>query len=133
MTIGTLGVGGVLSLKTDNTTPDQVFILRVLQMAKSREQIMLFEVSSHSLVQRRVKGIAFKVFCFTNLSQDHLDYHKDMETYFKAKLSIIDTLSIDTKIIVNIDDEYGKIFFTEATNRGFKVETIGFSDIAMSS
>lgn len=131
VTIGTLGVGGVLSLKTDNTTPDQAFILRVLQMAKSKGADYAFlEVSSHSLVQRRVKGIAFKVFCFTNLSQDHLDYHKDMETYFKAKLSIIDTLSIDTKIIVNIDDEYGKIFFTEATNRGFKVETIGFSDIA---
>ena len=75
MTIGTLGVGGVLSLKTDNTTPDQAFILRVLQMAKSKGADYAFlEVSSHSLVQRRVKGIAFKVFCFTNLSQDHLSH-----------------------------------------------------------
>ena len=53
-----------------------------------------------------------------------------METYFQAKLSIIDTLNMDTKIIVNIDDEYGKIFFTKAKNKGFKVETIGRSATA---
>ncbi len=131
VTIGTLGVGGVLSLKTDNTTPDQALISRVLQTAKSKgADYALLEVSSHSLVQRRINGIAFKVFCFTNLSQDHLDYHKDMETYFQAKLSILDILNIDTKIIVNIDDKYGKMFFTEAKKKGFKVETIGCSDIA---
>ena len=131
VTIGTLGVGGILSLRTDNTTPDQSFIARVLQMAKSKgADYALLEVSSHSLVQQRIKGVAFKVFCFTNLSQDHLDYHKDMKKYFQAKLSILDLLRMDTKVIVNIDDEYGKIFFAKAKNRGFKIETIGFSDTA---
>ena len=131
VTIGTLGVGGILSLRTDNTTPDQSFIARVLQRAKSKgADYALIEVSSHSLVQQRINGVAFKVFCFTNLSQDHLDYHKDMKKYFQAKLSILDLLSLDTKIIVNIDDEYGKIFFSKAKNRGFKIETIGFSDTA---
>ena len=131
VTVGTLGVGGVLSLKTENTTPDQAFISRVLQMANSKgADYALIEVSSHSLAQKRINGIPFNVFCFTNLSRDHLDYHKDMETYFQAKLSIIDTLNMDTKIIVNIDDEYGKIFFTKAKNKGFKVETIGRSATA---
>ena len=54
------------------------------------------------------------MFCFTNLSQDHLDYHNDMETYFQSKLSILDTLSLNTKIIVNIDDKYGELFYEKA-------------------
>jgi len=131
VTIGTLGVGGVLSLRTDNTTPDQSFIAKILQMAKLKgANHALLEVSSHSIVQKRIKNLAFNVFCFTNLSQDHLDYHKDMETYFHAKLSILDMLRLDTNIIVNIDDEYGKIFLAKAKDKGFKIETIGFSDTA---
>ena len=131
VTIGTLGVDGVLSLRTENTTPDQTFIFRILQMAKSKgANYALLEVSSHSIVQRRINGVAFKVFCFTNLSQDHLDYHNDMETYFQSKLSILDILSLDTVIIVNIDDKYGKLFFEKAKNLGFQIETIGFSDKA---
>ena len=126
-----MGVDGVLSLRTENTTPDQTFIFRILQMAKSKgANYALLEVSSHSIVQRRINGVAFKVFCFTNLSQDHLDYHNDMETYFQSKLSILDILSLDTVIIVNIDDKYGKLFFEKAKNLGFQIETIGFSDKA---
>ena len=120
-----------MSLKTQNTTPDQTFISRILHMARSRgADFALLEVSSHSIVQRRVKGLSFKVFCFTNLSQDHLDYHKDIESYFQAKLSILEELNLDTKIIVNIDDEYGKIFYKEAKFKGFKIEKIGFTDEA---
>ena len=131
VTVGTLGVGGVINLTTQNTTPDQPFIYRILQMAKSKgANYALLEVSSHAIAQRRIDGVAFKVFCFTNLSQDHLDYHKDMGTYFQSKLSILDILSLDTKIIVNIDDEYGKLFFAKAKKIGFKIETIGFSNIA---
>ncbi len=131
VTIGTLGVEGVLSLRTENTTPDQTYIFRILQMAKSKgANYALLEVSSHSIVQRRINGVAFKVFCFTNLSQDHLDYHKDMETYFQSKLNILDILSLNTKIIVNIDDKYGELFFGKAKSLGFQIDTIGFSDKA---
>ncbi len=131
VTIGTLGVDGVLSLRTENTTPDQTFIFRILQMAKSKgANYALLEVSSHSIVQRRINGVVFKVFCFTNLSQDHLDYHNDMETYFQSKLSILDTLSLNTKIIVNIDDKYGELFYQKAKSLGFQIETIGFSEKA---
>ena len=65
VTVGTLGVGGVLSLKTENTTPDQAFISRVLQMANSKgADYALIEVSSHSLAQKRINGIPFNVFLF---------------------------------------------------------------------
>ena len=58
VTIGTLGVGGVLSLRTDNTTPDQSFIARILQMAKLKgADYALLEVSSHSIVQKRIKNL----------------------------------------------------------------------------
>ena len=74
VTVGTLGVSGVINLTTQNTTPDQPFIYRILQMAKSKgANYALLEVSSHAIAQRRINGVAFKVFCFTNLSQDHLD------------------------------------------------------------
>ena len=131
VTLGTLGVNGVLDLKTENTTPDQTYIHKVLNMAKlEKAEYAFLEVSSHSIVQKRIKGVPFNVFCFTNLSQDHLDYHKDMRTYFEAKLMILDLLDLQTKIIVNIDDKYGKIFSVTAKNKGFEVETIGFSDTA---
>ena len=100
-------------------------------MAKSKgANYALLEVSSHSIVQRRINGVVFKVFCFTNLSQDHLDYHNDMETYFQSKLSILETLSLNTKIIVNIDGKYGELFHKKAKSLGFQTETIGFSEKA---
>ena len=125
ITIGTLGVDGVLSLRTENTTPDQTFIFRILQMAKSKGANYAFlEVSSHSIVQRRINGVVFKVFCFTNLSQDHLDYHNDIDTYFQSKLSILEALSLNTKIIVNIDDKYGELFYEKAKKLGFKLKQL---------
>lgn len=131
VTIGTLGVNGNLKIKTKNTTPDQVFIHRVLHMARNEKaEYALLEVSSHSIVQKRIKGITFKVFCFTNLSQDHLDYHKDMKSYFQSKLGILSFLGHETRIFVNIDDKYGKVFADIAKTKGFKVVTIGFDDIA---
>ena len=68
---------------------------------------LVMEVSSHSLDQKRVEGLDFDVAVFSNLSHDHLDYHKTMENYFqaKAKLFQFDNLK---KAVINIDDEYGK-------------------------
>ena len=106
-----LMVGGIYKLKillVDFFVLSQSFIAKILQMAKLKgANHALLEVSSHSIVQKRIKNLAFNVFCFTNLSQDHLDYHKDMETYFRAKLSILDMLRLDTNIIVNIEKLIG--------------------------
>ena len=66
------------------------------------------EASSHALDQGRLEGIDFSAGIFTNLTQDHLDYHKDMENYFKAKSLLFKSLSSSAASIINVDDEYGK-------------------------
>ncbi len=66
----------------------------------------VMEVSSHSLVQHRVSGTRFSLVGFSNLSQDHLDFHGDMERYFQAKKRLF-TLNYSDKALINIDDEHG--------------------------
>lgn len=66
------------------------------------------EVSSHALYLGRVDMLSFDSAIFTNLTQDHLDYHKNMEEYFQAKASIVNLLKKDKKLIVNKDDQYCK-------------------------
>jgi UDP-N-acetylmuramoyl-L-alanyl-D-glutamate--2,6-diaminopimelate ligase len=68
----------------------------------------VMEVSSHALAQGRVLGCAFDVAVFTNLTQDHLDYHKDMEEYFQAKALLFSPAYLKGRAIVNQDDPYGK-------------------------
>jgi UDP-N-acetylmuramoyl-L-alanyl-D-glutamate--2,6-diaminopimelate ligase len=66
------------------------------------------EVSSHALAQGRVKGCSFEVGVFTNLTQDHLDYHRDMEDYFQAKALLFSPEYLSGRAIVNLEDAYGK-------------------------
>jgi UDP-N-acetylmuramoyl-L-alanyl-D-glutamate--2,6-diaminopimelate ligase len=68
----------------------------------------VMEVSSHALAQGRVMGCSFDVAVFTNLTQDHLDYHKDMEDYFQAKALLFNPDYLKGRAIVNLDDPYGK-------------------------
>jgi UDP-N-acetylmuramoyl-L-alanyl-D-glutamate--2,6-diaminopimelate ligase len=77
-------------------------------LAGSKIPYCVMEVSSHALDQGRVEGIDFKSAVFTNLTQDHLDYHKDMESYFKAKAILFERLSPNASAIINVDDPYGK-------------------------
>lgn len=88
------------------TTP-QAYELNVLlsQMYKSGCEYVVMEVSSMALVQQRLYGIKFDAAVFTNLTQDHLDYHKTMEEYFKAKCILFEN---SDNLIINTDDEYGK-------------------------
>jgi UDP-N-acetylmuramoyl-L-alanyl-D-glutamate--2,6-diaminopimelate ligase len=71
-------------------------------------QYAVMEVSSHALAQGRVKECAFEVAVFTNLTQDHLDFHKDMEDYFSAKALLFNPNYLKGRAIVNLDDPYGK-------------------------
>ncbi len=92
-----------------NTTPESFDLQRM--MASSVEQqgtCAVMEVSSHSLAMDRVYGIPFKAALFTNLTQDHLDFHQTMEEYFKAKKVLFDTLEPGSFAVVNIDDSYGE-------------------------
>ena len=68
------------------------------------------EISSHALSYERIYGLHIDIAAFTNLTEDHLDYHKTMENYLNAKLKIIDYLPENGKLIVNTDDEYGQKF-----------------------
>lgn len=68
----------------------------------------VMEVSSHALAQQRVLGCNFEVAVFTNLTQDHLDYHRDMEDYFEAKSLLFGSDYLKNRAVINIDDPYGR-------------------------
>lgn len=92
-----------------HTTPFAVDLQSQLAAAVAAgSQCGIMEVSSHALSQGRVKGCSFEVGVFTNLTQDHLDYHKDMEDYFQAKALLFAEEYLKGKAIINLDDEYGK-------------------------
>src|SRR3954466_6434904 len=107
--IGTLGVllgssGEVLPGGSGLTTPGPVELQRVLRVLVDRGvRTIAMEVSSHSLDQRRVEGLAFDVAVFTNLTRDHLDYHGTMEKYLQAKALLLDYLKPDGTAIINAD------------------------------
>ena len=93
-------------LSADRTTPDAVVLQEwFAKMVDAGVKRAVMEVSSHALVLRRVYGVRFACAVFTNLSQDHFDFHKDFEDYFQAK-RILFTQS--DRSVVNIDDAYGR-------------------------
>lgn len=96
---------------TENTTPDILSIYTLLLHAIEKEcKTVVMEISSHALSYERIYGLHIDIAAFTNLTEDHLDYHKTMENYLNAKLKIIDYLPKNGKLIVNTDDEYGQKF-----------------------
>jgi UDP-N-acetylmuramoyl-L-alanyl-D-glutamate--2,6-diaminopimelate ligase len=92
-----------------HTTPFAVDLQCQLDQAIAANcKMALMEVSSHALAQGRVLGCPFQVAVFTNLTQDHLDFHKDMEDYFQAKALLFNSQYLQGRAIINQDDEYGK-------------------------
>lgn len=105
-TIATLMPG--LELKAERTTESaDEMARRVAQMAQLHVRALAMEVSSHGLALHRVNGARFAAAGFSNLSQDHLDFHGDMESYFDAKASLF-THEYSDRAFINIDDAYGK-------------------------
>jgi UDP-N-acetylmuramoyl-L-alanyl-D-glutamate--2,6-diaminopimelate ligase len=95
-----------------HTTPFAVDLQKQLAAAVSAlNEYAVMEVSSHALAQGRVLGCQFEVAVFSNLTQDHLDYHKDMEDYFSAKALLFNSEYLGGRAIINIDDSYGKRLF----------------------
>lgn len=91
-----------------HTTPDVLDTNRMLrEMVDGGCSVCVMEVSSHALDQERVRGIPYKVAVFTNLSQDHLDYHKTMPAYLAAKKRLFDGLDPEASAIYNLDDRAG--------------------------
>jgi UDP-N-acetylmuramoyl-L-alanyl-D-glutamate--2,6-diaminopimelate ligase len=98
-----------LELAAGRTTPEASDLHRILRgMADRGAEAVAMEVSSHALEMGRVAGIPFDVAVFTNLTQDHLDFHGDMESYFQAKRLLFASLAEDGVAVVNVDDPYGR-------------------------
>ena len=92
--IGTLGVkSDKMNLQLSNTTTDPITLANILKKLKNKKiDNVIMEASSHGLKQNRLDGLKFNSGIFTNLSQDHLDYHKNLKNYFKAKLYLFENL-----------------------------------------
>ncbi|MEE9554656.1 MAG: UDP-N-acetylmuramoyl-L-alanyl-D-glutamate--2,6-diaminopimelate ligase [candidate division Zixibacteria bacterium] len=124
--IGTIGYDiGSRNISSGNTTPGIINIQRYLaEMIKSGFSGCAMEVSSHALEQGRARGVRFSSATFTNLSQDHLDYHNDMESYFESKARLFNDIPL---AVINIDDSYGVQLLKRASG---SVITFGTGDNA---
>jgi UDP-N-acetylmuramoyl-L-alanyl-D-glutamate--2,6-diaminopimelate ligase len=126
--IGTLGVTTADdSVSTGLTTPDVVtFLSNVAGLAREGVTHLAFEASSHGLSQYRTEGLPVRAAAFTNLSRDHLDYHKDMADYFTAKLRLFaEVLDSDGVAVVWADTEYAARVIDLARERRNRLITVG--------
>ena len=111
--IGTLGYGlsgnGLNTKDTGLTTPDAVSVQRILaELKDAGAKRIAMEVSSHSLVQRRIAGLQIDTAVFTNLTRDHLDYHGNLNSYAAAKARLFAMTGLKNAVI-NIDDNVGRL------------------------
>ena len=107
-------LGDGQALEAVNTTPLALRFFHFLDVCKKNGcQNVVFEASSHAIEQKRIYNLSLDVAIFTNLSQEHLDYHKTLERYFSAKVKLFDGQngSFPRFSLVNIDDTYGKRLF----------------------
>ena len=117
-------------LPAPHTTPESLDLNRLLNQALgdgATEAVM--EVSSHALAQQRVYGIPFDVAVFTNLTQDHHDYHHTMEEYFAAKRILFEGSGTDAPrcAVLNLDDPYGQKLVKTSKKHGSQVFTYGWT------
>ena len=128
-TIGTLGVlSKKFSQKTNNTSIDPLNIHKILQkIYKLKIENVILEASSHGIKQHRLNNINFNTAIFTNLSRDHLDYHKTFKNYIDTKKMLFDNLNEKSYSIVNSDDKRSNYIIQ---NTRSKVYTYGLNTIS---
>lgn len=115
------------AVPTDHTTPDPITLNRLLaRMVDAGCEYAFMEVSSHSVVQHRIAGLTFVGGVFTNLTRDHLDYHKTFENYLKAKKMFFDNLPSNAFALTNIDDRNGLVMLqnTKAEKHTYSVQSM---------
>ena len=116
---GQIGTGilrsGSTTLSDENynmTTPDaDMLFMKMREMQRMGCEVIVMEVSSHSIAFDKITPLFFDIALFTNLSSEHLDFHRDMESYYLTKLKLFDHCQ---KGVFNIDDDYGKRAYTES-------------------
>lgn len=124
--IGTIGfMCGDYFKELPNTSPEILTTYKLLAKAKEMEcEYVVMEVSNFALDQKRIEGLEFVAGAFTNLTEDHLDYHKTMENYLKAKLLLTDYIKKDGVLLVNKDDEASKKYIERFKN----TKTFGYGN-----
>ena len=111
-----------------HTTPDPIQLNAMLAaMVADGCEYAFMEVSSHAVVQKRIAGVVFAGGIFTNITHDHLDYHKTFENYLKAKKEFFDTLPSDAFALTNLDDKNGSVVLqnTKAKKYTYGIKSIG--------
>ena len=117
-------------LHAEHTTPESLDLQALFaQMVEAQCDEAVMEVSSHAIDLNRILGTQFAVVAFSNLTQDHLDYHVTMENYFQAKAKLF-TRQYSNKAAICIDDDYGKRLSQMASEQGIDVVTTGFESSA---
>ncbi|WP_313502293.1 UDP-N-acetylmuramoyl-L-alanyl-D-glutamate--2,6-diaminopimelate ligase [Kaistella carnis] len=114
-------------IPSTHTTPDVIRLNQILAKAVSKGcEYAFMEVSSHGIHQQRTEGLQFKIAGFTNITHDHLDYHKTFEEYLKTKKRFFDDLSSDAVAITNVDDKNGNIMLqnTKASKKTYALKTM---------
>lgn len=110
-----------------HTTPDVITINRILAEAVEKGcEFAFMEVSSHGIAQNRIEGLHFKIAGFTNLTHDHLDYHKTFEEYLKTKKRFFDQLEDTAIAITNVDDKNGNVMLqnTKAKKKSYALKSM---------
>ena len=116
------------AIPTDHTTPDPITLNKLLgRMADEGCKYAFMEVSSHSVAQKRIGGLKFAGGIFTNLTRDHLDYHKTVENYLKAKKAFFDSLPKTAFALTNLDDKNGLVM---TQNTKAKVHTYSLRSLS---
>jgi len=116
-------------LPATHTTPDPVQLNRLLsEMVKSGCDFAFMEVSSHSVDQQRIAGLRYTGGIFTNLTHDHLDYHKTFNNYLAAKKKYFDSLPPDAFALVNLDDRNGSVMLQNCRANHFTFSVRGMAD-----
>lgn len=114
-------------LPATHTTPDPVKLNKLLSlMVRENCEYCFMEVSSHAVVQNRIAGLLFRGGVFTNITHDHLDYHKTFDEYIRAKKGFFDLLNEDAFALYNSDDKNGKVMIqnTKAKKRSFGLKSM---------
>ena len=114
------------AIPTEHTTPDPITLNALLaRMVEAGCEYVFMEVSSHSVVQNRIGGLRFVGGIFTNITRDHLDYHKTFENYIKAKKLFFDHLPKEAFAITNVDDKNGLVMVqnTKAVVKTYSVQS----------